>query len=191
MKVIHFLKYRLFIFILLSTQACTSFAGLNKLGKRADVNELYYNTTFIHVDSNNIASYKSNEFVLHALKKYTIASMKQEFPFLKSVQETTINRYDPSIVDTIYSFSNKRNIVRFYRAKHKDFIFIFDVTKSKFELAGAIKPGMSKAAFSQKFRIKESIDSKVKLTNSAGDIEFIFYFKRNRLKQITADIYID
>jgi hypothetical protein len=78
-----------------------------------------------------------------------------------------------------------------YRARHDDFFYLFEVTNSKFKLTGDIKTGMSKEVFRRKFNITESIDDEIQLTNSEGNSGFLFYFKRNTLKRITADLYLD
>lgn len=190
MKAIQLIRALLAISILLAMVSCNTLRS-NNFNRPVDEDELLYNSKFIRFDSNNIANYECEDFVLNAIENYTIASIRQKYKFLKFTQEPIINLHNPSIVDTIYSFSNKKNTVRFYRARHDDFIYIFDVSNSKFKLAGDIQPGMSKATFCRKFRISESIDSKIQLSDKNGNIDYLFYFKRKILKRISADIYID
>jgi hypothetical protein len=102
-----------------------------------------------------------------------------------------INKYNSSVIDTIYTFSNNENKILIYRAKQNDFIFIFDVTDSKLKLTGNIKPGMTKDLFSQKFHITEKINNKVQIANSQGTVRFMFYFENNMLKRINSFLYLD
>lgn len=190
MKTIPIKRNLLLLSVLLIIVSCNTLR-LTKFHSSVDEDELRYDSKFIRIDSNNIATYECEDFVINALKNYTIASISQEYKFLIFTQESTINLHNLSIVDTIYTFSNKKNTIGIYRARHDDFIYIFDVRNSKFKLAGDVQTGMSKATFCRKFRINESIDSKVKLSDTYGNIEYLFYFKRSKLKRIRASLYLD
>ncbi|BAX81230.1 hypothetical protein ALGA_2925 [Labilibaculum antarcticum] len=152
---------------------------------------LHYNTKFIDINSNNAASYECDNFVSNALDNYSIASIRQDYQFLKSSQKPKINIHNPAIIDTIYTFSDNKNIIQFYRTQSKDFIFNLDVTNSRFKFPGDITTGMSKDAFIRKFKITELINEKVQLNNSNGNATYLFYFKRNKLKRINANLYLD
>jgi hypothetical protein len=95
------------------------------------------------------------------------------------------------VIDTIYTFSNSRNKIRIYRARHNDFVFVFDVTDPQFKLAGNISPRMTKELFIQKFHLTQTISDKVQISDSEGTMKFIFYFKNKRLNRIESLIYID
>lgn len=181
----------LLIVVLLQGMISCNIIRFNESTRSVNEDELSYDSKFVQIDSNNVAIYESEKFVNYAMEDYSIESIRQEYKFLKCTQFPEINMHNPDIIDTIYIFSNNKNIIRIYRALHNDFIFMLDVTNSKFKLTGDIKPGMSKDAFSQKFQITESIDEKVQLINSEGTEEYLFYFKRNSLKRMTAKIYFD
>lgn len=189
MKAIH-LKTLLIVFILLGMISCNSIR-FNKSTRPDNGDELHYSSKFVQIDSDNVSIYECEKFVLSAMENYSIESIQQEYKFLKCAQSPEINLHNPAIVDTIYTFSNKKNRIRIYRSLHKDIIFMLDVTSSKFKFTGDIRPGMSKAAFIQTFGITELIDDKVQLINSEGTMRFTFYFKRNSLKRITANLYFD
>ncbi|MFA9390122.1 MAG: hypothetical protein ACERKD_09960 [Prolixibacteraceae bacterium] len=190
MKTIRLRNNLFVVSILLAVVSCSTLRS-TKLNEPVVQDELIYHTKFIQLDSNHIANYECDDFVLNALENYTIKSIRQEYNFLKLTQEPIINLHNPSIVDTIYTFSHKKNTIKIYRARHNDFTYLFDVRYSKFKLAGAIQPGMSKATFCRKFNISETIDSKVQLSDKASNIEYLFYFKRNKLRRISANIYIE
>jgi hypothetical protein len=190
MKTIHLKRNLLVISILLGMSSCNTLR-LNNSSKPIAEDNLRYKTSFIQIDSNNVANYECDNFASNALTNYSIASIRQEYKFLKCTQEPIANIHYPSIIDTVYIFSNNKNTIHIYRAQHKDFTYFFDVTNPKFKLTGDIKPGMSKEAFSQKFQISQSIDKKVQIINSEGNTKYMFYFNRHILKRITVNLYLD
>jgi hypothetical protein len=99
--------------------------------------------------------------------------------------------HDTTVTDTVYTFSNQANQIQIYRANQNDFIFTFNVTDSVFMLTGNIKPGMQKDDFMQKFHLMNMTNNKVKIFNSEGNMGFVFYFERNKLKRINSYLYID
>jgi len=158
------------------------------------VNEdkILFHSKFLFTDSSKIAHFECEGFVTDALNKYTIAAINKEFlSFLTCSKKSVTNKYNSSVIDTIYTFSNPGNKILIYRAKQNDFIFIFDVTDPKLKLAGDIKPGMNKDIFARKFNITEKINNKVQIVNSEGTIRFMFYFENNMLKQINSFLYLD
>ncbi len=190
MKAIGLKKSLLALSILLGMASCNTLQ-LNKSDKLTSEDNLSYNTKFIDINSNNAASYECENFVSNALDNYSIASIRQNYQFLKCTKEPKINIHNPAIIDTIYTFSDNKNIIQIYRTQDKDFTFILDVSNPKFKFPGNIKPSMSKDDFSRKFNITELIDKKVQLTNSNGNATYLFYFKRNKLKRISANLYLD
>ena len=190
MEAIYFKKNLLIISILLGMTSCNTLQ-LNKSEKLIPKDNLRYNTKFTGANSNNITSYECENFAANALNNYSVASIRQEYKFLKCTQEPKVNIHNPAIIDTIYTFSDNKNIIQVYRAQNKDFIFILDVTNPKFNLTGDVKPGMSKDAFSRKFNITEAIDEKLQITSTNGNTTYLFYFKRNKLKRISTNLYLD
>jgi len=184
------IKYLLLISVIVSFASCSSIRTY-KANRYVSENSLKYNSTFLAIDSNNVANYECNEYVKNALNNYSIELMYKDFRFLKNTHETVSNIHNPQITDTVYSFSNKKNSIRFYKTKSKEIIFVFDVTSPKLDIKDNIKIGMSKEAFIQKFRITKPFDTKIQLVNSMRNNKILFQFKRNILVQITADLYID
>jgi hypothetical protein len=132
------------------------------------------------------------DFISNALNKYTIPTINKEFQhFLTCSRESVVNRHDSSVIDTVYTFSNPSNKIQIYRANQQDFIFVFDVTDSVFNLSGNVRPGMKKEAFLQKFHLTGIVNDKVKIFNSEGSMGFVFYFTNNRLKRINSYLYLD
>lgn len=151
-----------------------------------------YNAIFAFADSNNVMYFICDTFVMEALDGYTINMFnKKAYRFLKESKEPKINIHDTAIIDTIYTFSDTRNTIQFYRAGHNDFIFAFDVVNSKLNLKRSIKTGMSKGDFIKKFNIVESIGKEVQIENVDGTLKFNFQFEKNKLKRINAFLYID
>ncbi|MBI9069201.1 MAG: hypothetical protein JEZ09_18030 [Salinivirgaceae bacterium] len=190
MKVLHFKRYLLVLSILFAMLSCTTLR-VNKSSKPMAEDNLSYHAKFMHIDSNNVKTFECDNFVFNAINNYSIASIRQGYKFLKCTQEPIANMHYPSIIDTVFVFSNNKNIIKAYKAQLKSFIFIVDLTNAKFKLVGAVKPGMSKDAFCRKFNISESIDEKVRLTNKDGNVDYLFNFKRNKLKRIRAELDID
>jgi hypothetical protein len=151
-----------------------------------------YNAIFAFADSNNVMYFTCDTFVLEALDRYVVEMFnKRTYRFLKQSKQPKVNIHDPAIIDTIYTFSDSRNTIQFYRAVHNDFIFAFDVVNSKFKLNGDIKTGMSKADFIKKFNIVQPIVNEVQIENIDGTLKFNFKFEKNKLKRINAYLYID
>jgi hypothetical protein len=123
---------------------------------------------------------------------FTINNIQQAMSFLVQNKEPVVNIHDSSIVDTIYTFSAPDNIIQIYRAKHADFIVTFEATDSRLNLAGDIKPGMSKGAFLKKFCIEHTLCDKFVICDSERTMIFLFLFdKRYKLKRISCNLYLD
>ena len=180
-----------FILIILMMISC-KFFKLEKSSKSFDEEAMTFYPKFSHSDSSKIAYFECEDFVSNALNNYTIAKINQKFlKLLNCSKKSIVNKYDPAVIDTIYTFSNPENKIQIYRAKQNDFIFTFDVTDPKFKLTGNIKPGMKKDVFTRKFHITENINNKVQIVNSAGTMRFMFYFENNMLKRIYSYLYLD
>jgi hypothetical protein len=184
-------KNILFIYIILVLTSCHTTKHV-KLSTSVDEDKILFYSKFLFSDSSQVAHFECENFATEALNKYTIATINKEFlTFLNCSKKSVINKYNSSVIDTIYTFSNNENKILIYRAKQNDFIFIFDVTDSKLKLTGNIKPGMTKDLFSQKFHITEKINNKVQIVNSQGTVRFMFYFENNMLKRINSFLYLD
>jgi hypothetical protein len=130
--------------------------------------------------------------VSNALNNYTITSINNNFTSnLKCSKEPVSNNNIDEEIDTIYTFSDKKNIIQIYRAKQREFMYSFDVTDSKFYLRGNIKTGTSKDDFSRKFKMRANIDNIIEIANSEGNMNFQFYFKNNVLRRINSSLYLD
>lgn len=151
-----------------------------------------FQAAFLRIDSNRAACYESKDFAPVALEKYTIADITKRFMNrLACTKNPVINTHNRAIMDTVYTFSNSGNKIRFYRARQKDFIFIFDVTDPDFKLTGDIRPGMRKDLFFRKFQIRENTSNRVQIANISGTMRFNFYFQNNLLKRINCYLYLD
>lgn len=154
--------------------------------------KILFHAKFASIDSGQVARFVCEEFVSNALNSYTITSTKKEFlTSLDCTKKSVINRHDPAVIDTIYTFSNAGNNIQFYKAKQNDFIFTFDVTDPQFILIGNVKPGMTKDFFKRKFQINETIKNKLLMVNSEGTMRFTFYFENDMLARINCYLYLD
>lgn len=142
-------------------------------------------------DSSKVTFIECNEFVSNALSRYNIAIITKIYPMFDCTIEPVINSHDSSFIDTVYTFSDSKNKIQIYRARHKDFVITFDVTNSKFGLRSNVKVGITKKLFIRKFQIKKSISNEVQVVNSDSSMKFIFYFENNRLIRIKSDLYLD
>jgi hypothetical protein len=150
-----------------------------------------FQSHYINTDADHIANFVSDDFVSEALNNYTVISLTKKYRFLKSYRKPVTNTYDSTVTDTIYTFSDSKNTIEIYRAKHRDFIFTFDVTSSKLGLHGNIKPQMKKSTFFQIFSITQTTANTIQIADSDGTSRFLFYFEKNKLKRITGFLYLD
>ena len=150
-----------------------------------------FQSHYINTDANHIANFVSEDFVNEALNNYTVTSLTKKYRFLKSYRKPVTNTYDSTVTDTIYTFSNPKNKIEIYRAKHRDFVFTFDVTSAKLGLPGNIKPHMEKSTFFQIFSITQITANTIQMADSDGTTRFLFYFEKNKLKRITGFLYLD
>ena len=151
------MKNLILIFIILGIASCNT----RKIGKptaTVDKNEILFHSQISSKEPSLIANYESEDFVSNALNNYSIATINKEYRFLKCTKESVVNIHDPSIIDTIYTFSNSENKIQIYRSKQKDIIFTFDVTDSRLVLAGNVKTGINEDLFSRKFNIAKTIN---------------------------------
>jgi hypothetical protein len=185
------LKNLFFIVIIFVMTSCNSLK-LDKSVTSVDKDTAEFNSKFSHTGPDRVSYFVSEDFVADALNDYTIAMINKEFSsVLKCSKESVVNRHDPAVIDTIYTFSNPQNKIQIYRANQDEFIITFDVTDSLFNLAGNIKPGITKDVFSRKFNITEPVNSKVQIANSESSMKFMFYFENERLKRINSYLYLD
>ena len=185
------MKNLLLLVIVVAITSCSCLKMRNSPAL-VDDGKVLYHSNYSFTDSSDVAHFACEDFVRNALNKYTIASISKEFPdLLKTSKTPVVNKYDASIIDTIYTFSNSNNNIQIYKAQHNDFLVIFEVTDPKFFLPGNIKPGMKKDLFCQKFEISEKINNVVQIVNSEGTMRFMFYFKNSKLKQINSYLYLD
>jgi hypothetical protein len=184
----------IYIFILLIVEVFLSLS-LTKPGKISvpvEKGAILFHSKYLFSDSNKVASFECNDFVSVALNNYTIELLSRKFSgFLNCTKEPVINMHNAEVIDTIYTFSNPENEIQIYRSGQTDFISNFDVSDSRFNLTGNIKPGMSKESFSSKFQIKDTLVHEVEIINSEGTAKFLFYFHNNRLIRISCELYLD
>lgn len=143
-------------------------------------------------DSKETPYYISEQFSNHALDNYTIAQIKKKYSRSLELKTTPIeNIHDPSIIDTIYKFSNATNKISFYRARHRDFIRTFEVTKPYFNLYGCVSIGMQKKEFAKQFNLPTSIPDTIKIGNKTKTAVLTFFFEDNKVSKIESTPYMD
>jgi len=160
--------------------------------KKSDCMGISFKTKFTDKDSLGIPFYQSNEFAEIAIKEYTIKSVKESFSTkLKLTLIPIVNVHDSKVIDTIYNFSGKKNLIEFYRAKHADFVIKVDVTDNIFKLNKCICVGSDKNAIIKYFSIKENIGDTIMIGNQEKTTTFTFYFKNNKIVRILSYNFID
>jgi len=143
-------------------------------------------------DSKGTPYYVSEAFSNHALDNYTIAQIKKHYSRSLDLKKTPIeNIHDPSIIDTIYKFSNATNTIAFYRARHRDFIRTFEVTEPYFNLYGCVSIGIEKKAFAKQFNLSTPISDTIQIGNKEKTAVLTFYFEDNKLSKIESTPYMD
>jgi len=183
-------KTIIIIGITLIASGCSIIKPGQSLGPFDESHALFH-PNYLFTDANQTAYFVSDKFVNGALTDYTIENLKKKYHFLTLYRKSVTNTHDPAVIDTIYTFSDTKNKIEIYRAKHRDFVFTFDVTNSRFSLPGNIKPHMRKNTFFQLFYITETTTNNIQIANSEGTMRFLFYFEKNRLKRITTALYLD
>jgi hypothetical protein len=160
--------------------------------KKSDCMGISFKTKFTDKDSLGIPFYQSNEFAEIAIKEYTIKSVKESFSTkLKLTMIPIVNVHDSKVIDTIYNFSGKKNLIEFYRAKHADFVIKVNVTDNIFKLGKCICVGSDKNAIIKYFGIKGNIGNTIMIGNLEKTTTFTFYFKNNKIVRILSYNFLD
>lgn len=151
-----------------------------------------FRTNYIDSDQGKSESFECDNFTTAALAGYTINLIEKNYAgILKRTIEPVTNLHDPDITDTIFTYSNSKNKIQIYKAKHGDFIFTFDVTDPLLRLNAGVGPGMTRNNFIHIFHISNSQSNNMNIVNSDGTVAFSFLFENNVLKHISGDLYID
>ena len=160
--------------------------------KKSDCMGISFKTKFMDKDSLGIPYYQSDGFAEVAIKEYTIESVKERFSAkLKLTLIPTVNVHDSKVIDTIYNFLGKKNLIEFYRTKHADFVIKVDVTDNIFKLGKCICVGSDKNTIVKYFGIKENIGDSIVIGNLEQTTTFTFYFKNNKIVRIVGYNFID
>ena len=162
-------------------------------------------TAIIPIDSNDIITFKSqliesddsvpyyqcDEYVPFTIKLTSNNVDSLYRGFFKCSIKPIINEYDSTLVDTIYTYSNQKNEIKIYKAKHGDFLFLYDVTDTIFELNGNIKLRMTKERFARKFNIVGLTMDIVDIGNLEQTSIIRFFFKNDMLYRINYEPYFE
>ncbi len=182
------MKYSIFaIFSMIIMIACST--GSYKDSKN-DNDMVSYKTKLV-VSLNSIPYYQCDDYSAFNIEPRCKVIDSLYHGILQCTKEPLINTYDSTIVDTIYTYSNKLNKIVIYKAIGRELLSLYDVSDTVFEINGKIKPGISKDMFCRKFNINGLTQDTV----DVGDLEqaFVvrFYFKANILKRIKTEPYLD
>ncbi|MFB6344086.1 hypothetical protein ACE1ET_20375 [Saccharicrinis sp. FJH62] len=112
--------------------------------------------------------------------------------FFSCTKVPVINKYDQTIVDTIYMYTNEKNLMEFYRSSSNgDFLMLFDITDSLIEINNGIKTGLSKIELARKFNIKNIDNDTLDVGNLENTNVIRFYFKDSLLTRIKFEPYFE
>ena len=187
------MRFKIWILIafIINTVGCNTIKSTKSAVPVFD-DKILFHSKFLFTDSSQIAHFECNNFATEALSNYTFFLINKNYVgFLNRSKKPIQNEYNQAVIDTIYTFNNSKNRIQIYRAVHRDFIFIFDVTDPIFSLKGNVRPGMTKELFLRKFQITENIPNKAQIGNKDGTQKFNFYFENNKLKRINSYLYLD
>ena len=122
----------------------------------------------------------------------TSAALQKELKLDFIIEEDAVeNLHDPSITDIERVLKYESTFFEFYENQGREFLSNATISSDKFKLQNAIAIGMSKEAFKEALKIKDSISDNVKVHNVEQTSELWFSFNENQLIEITYDRYLD
>lgn len=93
------------------------------------------------------------------------------------------NRHDPSAKDTVFVYSNDKNMVNFYVSPSNTILQEALITSPEIILDNDIRIGVKDEIFKRKFNIEDTSDVLV-VENIEGHLSFTFTFEKGELKKI-------
>ncbi|MFO8235056.1 MAG: hypothetical protein R6U04_06615 [Bacteroidales bacterium] len=176
--------------IIIFSAGCNSIRNLSVEQFECSNESFRYDSSL--TDNEGVKYYIQEEFVYNATEKYTVESLIEQYDrFLELEKTPTRNIHDTTIVDTIYEFKNKNNIISFYRARHKDLLKEFDVSSSVFPLHGCVSVELPKDSLANKFGIKEPLSDTIRIGDEERSTVFTFYFSKGKIDRIISMPYFD
>jgi hypothetical protein len=123
----------------------------------------------------------------------TVANFCTHFkPSYKLKIFTKKNTFYPSAIDSIYRFSYKKSELFIYKAYERELFVGGSIFDNIVVLRNGIRVGISRKDFFSCFSdLKSSTDDTIRITSKKGINSFNFIFKKDKLKAIKIDNYID
>jgi len=124
----------------------------------------------------------------------TIKNFKANLPSSFKLQVYSMkNLHNPSIIDTIYRFHQRKSELFIYKnVNNKELFFAGNIYTDKIELRNGVKVGMARNDFFQCFsNLKPNAKDTIRISSKRATNSVNFIFKNNKLTVIKLDNYID
>jgi hypothetical protein len=148
--------------------------------------------TLLAQDEENLPYIQRDSFVSNAFGfQVSIANFKKNYSGLLTITKKPVrNKYDSSIVDTVYSFTKGKTKIEIYHSRERDLLQSAYIVTENIPLKYNIKVGNTKADIAKLLKAKITKD-KVQV----GDLEhgqvYTFSFAKNRLIAISYEGYLE
>ena len=146
------------------------------------------------VDEKKIQPLSMEQLVLNPFGfQPTIRNFKKNLPSgFKSKVFTTKNRHYPSVTDSIFKFIHGNSELVIYKAYGREIFIGGNIYDRHIVLKNGIQVGMSRVLFLKYFTdLKQANQDTVLLFSKKAINKFNFIFKKDKLKAIKIDNYID
>jgi hypothetical protein len=124
----------------------------------------------------------------------TIKNFRTNLPSSFKLQVYSMkNIHNPSVIDTIYKFYQKKSELLIYKNSNKrELFFAGNIYNHKIQLRNGVRVGMSRDEFFRCFEnFKPRNDDTIRISSKRAINSINFIFKGNKLKVIKIDNYID
>lgn len=120
-----------------------------------------------------------------------IRNFKKNYSGLFTITKKPVrNKYDNSIVDTVYTFSKGKTKIEIYHSREKDLLQSAYIDIDKIPLKYNIKVGNTKAEIAKLLKAKITKD-KVQVGNLEHGQVYTFSFAKDRLNSISYEGYLE
>jgi hypothetical protein len=170
------------------------FGCRNNQNSEAQEKPLFTNlqTIYLETDSSGIPYYQCDTFINHATDSIGIQILKTKYNnILKCEIKPVVNKYDSTIIDTIYYYTWNKNYITIYRAKERDIVFEFNNDDNRISLYNDVRPGITINDFLNRFNIKNLQSNIIQIGDFERNYFFSFFFEKGVLKHITCESYLE
>ncbi len=136
---------------------------------------------------------KSYQFVIKPFNnKITSGYLTDNYWWRQRLKKEIVRNQHNNQIDTIIYVKTGQSEFRFYKTRDREMFFYADIRNRRIKLNHNIHIGMRKGELEQLFEDVETIEKNpFSITNRNQISKCNFHFRRNRVKRIVIDYYID